>query len=340
MYKKTKTLLSVIAIDGIATTKTGVGNVVFNFFDAFKDITRSTWFDSRNVTLMALTPKILSPGDDINDSRLQFVTEVCEAQNGYVDQFSSFSMSNLQADLWTGGEIDTLTKWQSMALAAASKLDQLARQFDEVIAIAHDTPFCLVRNYLQSQNVKIIWMSHGLGNTFDDEWKTQRVRAENMGVPALMTHQDFFACISEEVKQELIQHYGIPNHQLLNMTNEYHPIASCPDQTAMERLDTIKQRSYGKKVIFAWGRCCYQKGYDVLVPAISQFLKSHQSKEYYVVLLMPTGTGGQEYEEKVLAQAQQIPTEDFHFITEFDEFLPKLMLESLRVLFPAACGVK
>lgn len=331
--KKTKAAVVVTAIDGLVWQVSGVGTVVANFFRTFDQVKKqSTWFDSRDVQLIALAPDFEQSSQYVDGARREEVERICRENNGFMDVFPSpVSPAKNEDELWAGNkDVTTLDQWRGLSLGLAAYLKSLARQFDEILVFAHDAPFCFTRAYLSDRKVRLVWMSHGLGKLFDDKNKPNRTLAEGFGFPRFLFNGDFFAYIGEYYAETLKENYNIPGDNLLPFINEvFETKRECRPPSPSPSHCEILQKIEGKRIILSWGRCAYQKGFDFVLPGVRAFLDQTEGQNCCAVLLMPTGTGDPAYQHKIKAVSSQLADPRLICLFEYDEILPQILMKSV-----------
>lgn len=310
----------VVAIDGIVTLQTGVGVVVQNFITSFSRIIESSKFNSFDTSLICLSPEISVVGSD--EKLKKSTAEKCRLSGGYLKFFPTLAgIPDEQAVLWCGIDDDATERhWVTMSLSLASKLSEISEHYDQLYVFLHDIPFILTRKYLHSKNAKIIWISHGLCALFQDEFLSYRQLTESEGVRIAIENSDYIGHISNYYREVLKQEYNIPDERLIPFINE---IAEDGEEyTESPYIEEVISRSKNKKIIFSWGRCAAQKGFDLLIPAVREF-QSKYPGQYFLVLLMPTETGSEGYVEQIQSEITKLSPEDGMAIFQFDTSLPK-----------------
>lgn len=314
----------VAAHDGLVSMVTGVGVVVNSFVEAFGEI-KSNVFDNTNLELTCLAPYLDSSSEDFNQNITDITKKSCKENNGKLVFIPTFSKGESQRTIWGGPE-----QWKAASLSVASHLNAIQEDYNQLTLFAHDTIFCSVRKYLPNlDKLKIIWIPHSLGLVFKDEFTDEeRIKIEREAIKALTdSKSDIIGHIGEAFGNVLHKDYSVEEDKLMPFINGLYKNSSRFKADKSKRDKDIKDYKIplDKKIIFSWGRCTYQKGYDLLIPAYKKFLEDNPG--HHLILLMPTETSPDEYLNKIKNEVKKLPEESITLIYEFNETLPVSILQ-------------
>jgi len=224
-------------------------------------------------------------------------------------------------------------QWRSASLSLASFLSTL-EGYELIIFLGNDTIFALVGNYLkENKNIAIIWIPHSLGNIFDDEFSNEeRLSIEKDSINLInKTNNHYVGYIGDYLKEILLNEYYCQNEKLLPFKNGIY--IDSRRFTISDKEKKMLLNKYcipmDKKIIFSWGRCVYQKGFDKIIPAFRKFFKDYP--EYHLVLLMPTETSTENYLSKIKEEISQSKNGSVTAIFEFNRLLPIAILEMIQL---------
>ena len=317
----------IAAHDGLQSMLTGGGVMVSSFVEAFPEIKKEIDFlKNKEIDLIGLAPYLKKDSNDFN-IRIQKLTDtICKENRGRLIEISTFSDGSSEKSIW-GNHL----QWRGASLSAASVVNSMENKYDIIYVIGHDTIFSLIGKYLlSSKKIKFIWVPHSLDRVFDDESSSdERIKIEAEAVHAINNNPLFyFGYIGESFRDILIKEYGAKDEKLLSLINGIYGSSQsyflCRDD--IERIKTKYSIPKDKKLIFSWGRCVSQKGYDLIISAYKEFVKKFP--EYHLILLMPTETSEEDYVEKVKNQIKELPQESFTAIYSFDDKLPNYVLQN------------
>lgn len=332
-----KKAVVVSAIDGLATKATGVGTIVFDFVEAFHDIAlQSRWFDRSETHLICLSPEFDLTSTDTRAEQWERVNQICRSTGGFADFYRTTNgPATCVFDLWRGSDTDLMTEvWHEICRSFSEYLNDISFNYDELLVFIHDANFCLVRRFQQSANTRFVWISHSLGSEFDDLYQDVRKEAEAAGIPSLVRAQDYFGFIGKYYERTLLEKYKVPAKQLIPFINEIRPEGKAVDPVMNGHFGRIEELRRERKVIFTWGRCCFQKGFDFVVPGISKFLENDVDDEFFAVFLTPFGAvGDDDFQRSITDHYRTIPSSKAYIVTDFDPQLPSLILSSRSLEF-------
>lgn len=336
-----KTAVVVVAHDGLVSQVTGVGVMVNSFVEAFNEIKyRSNYLRHKDLELICLSPYLSKNSNDFNPKIKEITKNACETTGGRLISIPTFSDGTSQNSIWCGPPyLSCYTQWRGASLSAASYLQSLKEKYKEIILFSHDTIFASVRKYCSEiSNLNMIWIPHSLGKVFEDEFSdTERIKIEESAIQSIVnSKRDFIGYIGKYFKDKLQKDYGVNPSILLPFINGlYKNSIRFALSSSEEKLKEYSIPS-DKKIIFSWGRCVAQKGYDLLIPAYKEFIK--KNKDFHLVLLIPTETSDKRYLDEINSLISSIPPDKVTPVYKFDESLPRSVLShnNLKmVLFPS-----
>src|SRR3989344_8813479 len=129
------------------------------------------------------------------------------------------------------------------------------------------------------KNLNIIWIPHSLGKIFEDEYSNkERIEFEESSINSIMeSNNDYVGYIGDFFRKILNECYFIPDNKLISLRNGLY-------ENSYRYNESYNHKNYlmnkykipkNKKLIFSWGRCVYQKGFDILIPSIKEFLDNN-----------------------------------------------------------------
>lgn len=323
------------AHDGLVSLITGVGVVVNSFLESFEEIkVRTRILRNNKIELLCLAPYLPKSSKDYNSKIEERTRYVCESNSGKLVEIPTFANGN--DDIWDGPN-----QWRSASLSAASYIIAIYHKYDLIILLAHDTIFSSVRTYVSNlHKLKIIWIPHSLGMIFTDEFSSpERLSIEKESIESIQkTKHDDIGYVSHFFRDVLRKEYGVCNKKLVPFINGIYRESSRFNISDSKIASQIKnnQIALNKKIIFSWGRCVYQKGYELLIQAYKKFLIKNPN--YHLVLLIPTSTSPNEYVYKIKKQILMLPEKSVTAIYDFRDTLPYSILHhpNLKiVVFPS-----
>lgn len=332
-----KTGIFVAAHDGLVSLVTGVGVVVNAFIEGFNQIKeRSSMLSGRDIEFICLAPFLDRNSVDYN-KKIRETTEItCMSNNGRLVDIPTFSDGSSQKSIWGGPE-----QWKSASLSVASHLMTRQSDYDSMLLLAHDTIFSSIRKYIpQLDKLQMVWIPHSLGLVFNDEYTDlERLSIEKESITSISrAKNDLIGYIGETSREVLEKGYLVNPKKLVPLINGLYIDSNRFKFSETERQENLRRWNIpvDKKIIFSWGRCVYQKGYDVLIPACKSFLE--KNRDYHLVLLMPTETSTESYLEEIRPMVRNLPRNSVTAIYAFDGTLPYSLLrhQNLHILaFPS-----
>ena len=338
-----RTAVVVAAHDGLVSYVTGVGVMVNWFIEAFHTIRKkSTFLKDKEVELICISPYLKEGSSDFNPRIKEITSKECKSTGGRLVRIPTLSDGSSQASIWCGPtDSSCYAQWNAASLSAASHLKILRDEYDEILLFCHDTIFAAIRRYCPDiKNMRVIWIPHSLGKVFKDEFSdVERIQIEQEAIEAMENSgKDFIGYINQFFKEKLNRDYNVKKGMLIPFINGIYFNSTrylVSPETVRMKFDEYGIPK-GQRIIFSWGRCVYQKGYDLLIPAYKKFLEDN--KGFHLMLLMPVETSTNEYLDRIAYQLSDLPKESFTAISKFDYLLPKCVLshEDLEmVIFPS-----
>src|SRR3989304_2806755 len=140
------------------------------------------------------------------------------------------------------------------------------------------------------------------------------------------SRRDQVGYISSVFHASLRDDYGVPPDTLMPVINGIYLDSRRYSMSDGQRVKLFREHSIpeDKEIIFASGRCVYQKGYDLLVPAAKQFILQHP--EFHLLLLMPKETSIQEYAAGIDRMIADFPAGACTPVNYFSPHLPYAVL--------------
>jgi glycosyltransferase involved in cell wall biosynthesis len=315
--------LVVVSIDGLSSLKSGIGSIVHWFFEAIDEIVASTaQLQHDRWSLHALSPR-LDPGSD--DYSRDVVAEVAAACVRYRGDFRWFDVED-NSSLKSVWSLDKVARWRLMCRSAAAEIRRLAEGRSRVTVLAHGTMFATLRSHLSScPNVQLSYMTHTLGRVFLDANSGSRTSYEDEGFALMRTvPQDKIGFVGTYYRDVLLTAYDRRDQDLVPFQNAVYVrsrrFGELADAGASADLGPVPGN---KRLVFSWGRCVPQKGFDVLIPAFGAFLSRRADPgDWHLVLLAPQEVAAPEYVAMVRDQLRLLPVGSYTLIQRFDPLLP------------------
>lgn len=319
--------LVVVSIDGLCTLKSGVGSIAHWFFEAIDEIVESTEeLRHDRWSLHALSPRLDPASDDHSTEVMDVVTAACHRYRGDFRWFEVEDNSSLK-NVWS---LDKVDRWRTMCTNAAAEIRRLAEGRRRVTVLVHGTMFATLRGHLSSwPNVQLVYMTHTLGRVFLDANSANRTSYEDEGFALMRTApQDRIGHVGTYYRDVLFTEYDRREADLVPFQNAVYVRSRrfgdlTGDGTGLGMVPS------GKRLVFSWGRCIPQKGFDVVVPAFGEFLdRQADPEDWHLVLLAPQEVAGSVYVEQLHEQLGLLPDGSHTLIESFDPLLPFEILAS------------
>jgi glycosyltransferase involved in cell wall biosynthesis len=318
----------VAAIDGLATLESGVGNIVYWFFEELdKVMALVPALRGTNWTLHALSPRIDPASPDFSEHVHGTVSAVCAAHGGTFEWFPVVDDSSIRA-IWA---LEHPSRWDGMCQALADAVRDLCAQHERVTVLLHGVMITALRSYLRDvENAQVILVAHSLGRIFTDNAADERISLEDRAFADMARFpQDRVGYIGPYFRDVLIERYGRSEKHLVPFLN------GLPESSFRfpSELSPAERRAYltrqgvplDKRLVFAWGRCVWQKGHDALIPAFDEF-RRRAGDEWHLVLLMPQEGAPRDYVATVEKLLARVPASSYTAIRRFDAVLPYHLL--------------
>ena len=315
--------LVVVSIDGLCSIKSGIGSIVHWFFEAIDEIVASTArLRHDDWALHALSPHLDQASDDYSSDIVAEVTAACSRYRGDFRWFDVEDNSSLKS-VWS---LDKVDRWRSMCRGAAAEIVKLAEGRRRVTVLVHGTMFATLRSHLSScRNVQLVYMTHTLGRVFLDANSDNRTAYEDEGF-ALMraAPQDKIGFVGTYYRDVLITEYDRRTTELVPFQNAvYARSRLIGDPGGTTTGADLPPATSGKRLVFSWGRCIPQKGFDVVVPAFGEFLdRRADADDWHLLLLAPREVAAGEYVAMLHDQLRLLPADSWTLVERFDPLLP------------------
>ncbi len=328
MQEKSKNVLIIVALDGIASLYSGVGVIVNSIFRGYDEICKNLDFDEKP-DLYAIVPSFDFDSTFYNENVYLSTEKVCKSHGGKVIFLPSLCHGESINVIWSGNSIfDTKLQWESLSVSLASQLAVFEKMYSgQIIVQTHDTLFAGTCKYVDSNRVQICWVPHSLSLVFKDKRHDARIDFETQAIENIVAKRGSIGFISEQTKGLLENCFNVPKERLISFYSGiiYNKI----DEKEEEELRKGLFSKYGipdnKYLIFSWGRCVYQKGIDLIIDGFAK-LQERQKNNFHLVLLCPTETTPTEYLEEVECLLKTLNKESYTFISEYSSQLPPIVL--------------
>jgi glycosyltransferase involved in cell wall biosynthesis len=314
------------AHDGLQSILTGVGVVVNSFVESFYQIrTKSVFLKNNDVELICIAPFIKKDSKDYHPKVRESTINSCKKNNGRLIEISTLSDGSSQRSIWGNP-----SQWRSASLSLATTIRLLEKDYDKIYLFAHDTIFSLVRYYLKDiDKVNIVWIPHSLGTVFEKGCNEERLKIEEEAINSLSKKNgDFIGYIGKSFKEVLEKDYCVNKEKLIPLINGLYLDSDRYNLSLMEKEKIINSYNIpkNKKLIFSWGRCVSQKGFDIIIPAYKKLIEKYDG--YHLVLLMPIETSDKEYVSVIEKEIKDLPPGSVTPIFKFDFGLPYALLKN------------
>jgi glycosyltransferase involved in cell wall biosynthesis len=338
----------VVSIDGLSSLKSGIGSIVHWFFEAIDEIVASTAeLRHDRWSLHALSPRLDPASDDYSKDVVDDVAAACGRYRGDYRWFDVEDNSSLK-NVWSLGNVE---RWRTMCHNAAAEIRRLAEGRRRVTVLAHGTMFATLRSHLAAwPNVQMIYMTHTLGRVFLDANSANRTAYEDEGFALMRTApQDRIGYVGTYYRDVLLTEYDRRETDLVPFQNAVYVRSSRFAELAGGGVGLAAPGTElaapgaepavpgaglgpvpdGKRLVFSWGRCVPQKGFDVVIPAFGDFLSRRaDAGDWHLVLLAPQEVAASEYVATLHEQLRQLPEGSYTLVESFDPLLPFRILES------------
>ncbi|MCD9878942.1 hypothetical protein [Streptomyces guryensis] len=326
----------VASIDGLATLECGIASIVHWFFEEFDDIrAQSPTLQTSDWSLYALSPELDVSSSDYSETVHGIVSSVCKKYGGSFEWFPVADSSSLRS-VWS---LDKPRRWDEMCQSLAASVRQLCARHERVTVLVHGVMLTALRSYLLDiDNVQVVFIAHSLGRVFSDKASDNRTQFEDRAFADMARFpQDRIGYIGPYFKDILTQSYDRTESQLAPFVNGIpkNSFRFPADTESADRKSYLASQGIPleKQLIFSWGRCTGQKGFDALIPAYREFLK-RAPDTWHLVLLMPQEVSPTEYVALLDRQLTELPASSYTVIRHFDAKLPYYLLreEALKIV--------
>lgn len=322
-----RTAIVIAAHDGLQSVCTGVGMVVHSFLQAFEPIASATRVLPTGCwDLYCLAPRLKTSAPDFDADIRRGTENLCSRHGGELIEVETLSDGECQRSVWGG-----VAQWRYTSESAAAGVRRLAARYRKVYCIVHDTIFAGLRIHTKdAENITVLWIPHSFGTVFHDNAVDKiRVAFERESIQALAASPaDRIGYIGNAVKRTLARDYGTPKARMTPFRNRLYPHLPAyridPDDARRRREGAGVPPD--KKLIFAWGRCAPQKGFDLLFSAFRNL--SETVPDCHLVALMPLDTSDAAYVDTIRRQIDGIEPNRVTAIFAFDRHLPAAILRS------------
>lgn len=329
-----KVAIVVCAIDGMESMETGVGVVVNSFIEHFSEAVEAEVSGTQvSVSLHCFFPKMLEGATGLREDLLAITKQKCAETGGDIVCLPTLSDAREWTSMWFGTSMNSvLQQWSFLSREAAKKLDELCERYDRVVAVLHDTPFAATMKYLKSpERLSCVWVPHSLGSIFDID--TDRYEFERHAIQIHTSLHGRVGYVSGFFQTVLREQYGVSQVDMLAFEHVLDLNSSRYQKKFGSRSDFIDLLPTASPLIFSWGRCKPQKGFDLILEAAATFLTDPDFDEYHLALLMPDATAEPDYLNRVKALAEVLPKDRVTIGWEFDPDAPYAVLSSRNLRY-------
>jgi glycosyltransferase involved in cell wall biosynthesis len=316
--------VAVAAIDGLASAECGVASVVRWFFEGIDAIAGLVpALDEAPWDLHAISPRISDSSASYSTSVQQRVEEVCGKHGGRFLWLDNDNDADL-ADVWSH---DDPTRWDAMSASLAREVAGLCTRYAKVTLLVHGVMLADVRSYVPDlANLQVVYVTHSLGRAFTDGTADHRTAMENKAFPAMARHPlDRIGYIGPFFHDVLRTRYGLRAADLVPFLNGIPATATRPADTRPPDGGNPGIPE-GRRLMFSWGRCHPQKGFDVLIPAFTRFRRQDRNRDWHLVALMPQGLTDPAYRATIDTLLADAVPGSVTAVTSFDPQLPLSVL--------------
>jgi glycosyltransferase involved in cell wall biosynthesis len=265
-----------ITYDGIINTMCGVGVISRTFIDIFPEIKNFLKGEGIDLHLHLITPALnknaLGYSDEIKKQSLDVVLEV----GGDIHYIVNGTDGTEQ--------FGTISNWNIISSAAASKSLEIAQIYDKTIVYCVDTPFMytpyfinIQKNAYKQQNIiPLLTLHSDVLSHHPDSIDMQRLGWEASAIKYCALNPNIkIAATSKFLINHLKNHYAIPESQIINLqsginvnSKRYAPISSKKIEKYLQSYNI----PLNKKLIFSVGRAVPYKGFDLLIESFAKVI--------------------------------------------------------------------
>jgi glycosyltransferase involved in cell wall biosynthesis len=326
--------LVVASFDGLVSMRTGVGVVVSAFFEEYQHIAELLKVGKNDIDLYALSPYLQHSADEFDVSIFNATRAVCKQNGGALIEFPSFSKGANRSQIWAPKQKGTsgALQWRSMAVSSAACVETIAARYDRVLVIHHDTILSQLPRYLHSENVNTIWVPHSLAAVFKNDWAITTIPFERNAVKFFRPAKSAVGYISGQFRDKIESMLGEKRKSDDKIT--LYPLSNNFDKITLRKLsqdyveEVLSRYSIpnDKSLVFSWGRCVEQKGWDLLLPELEKVIQTAY-KDCHIVMVVAFKPEANEYQTKIDAILRRLEQHaNITILREFDDLLPNIIL--------------
>lgn len=213
-------------------------------------------------------------------------------------------------------------KWRCAGREAARIISQLKNK--KIIFLAHDISFSFTFFYIpKRKNIFGYFIPHSTGILFKEPI---RLPIDRKTFKLIEEKSHKVGYISEFMRKHLMRDYNVSSRVLVPIKNAL-VIKNKP-----ERPNIIDLKKYNidcaKRIIFSYGRCGSQKGFDILIKAYKRS-KAYLSDDYQLILLAPADITGNVYVNYFSKLVNSVASNKCVWIKDFVDPLPFLKSKNL-----------
>lgn len=204
-----------------------------------------------------------------SENQLAYSQRIVKKYGGSV-HFCSYG--NSEKDFWTP------KSWDNLSQNAANKSIQIARRYNQTLILSNDIPFLHVPLYVErdKHNVNVKSLIALYGSSYihlKEKMNIDRLKWEEKALALPQKYPDIkIANFGKFMQEHFISKYQVrlddfvPYHSSLNLNNQEFQLFS-----EQEITDILKKYKIplNRKLIFAFGRADWIKGFDILLKAVT-----------------------------------------------------------------------
>lgn len=326
-----------IAHDGFTSLYTGVGTVARDFLLSFPSVKQELQDIhpradlSLYVATMKYKPDAFGFSQDVKSQTIKLTEEheniqLVELHNGSAGQEA----------------YGTIDNWRNACISAATFLNTLRSDFDEILAICVDTPFVQVANYFldtyEADKYKFIWMPqstvriHGYGMSSIADQQGQRYIEERFlweksAIDLAKNNNRLrIGYVGAYMRMHLIEAYGAADDTLVSMTNSLYLPRLEQNKRGQDEIEkTISSLGLptDRDLLFSFGRAEPYKGLDLILKNCESLIKQHN---YYVLIFASPYTMEDPYVAELKDLAKKFP-DDIKIVFGLDFITPHYVMQ-------------
>ena len=246
-----KLLVNLCSYDGISTHYSGVGTIIMRYIDAIVNYCTLNNIDYKlNLFTAESYDYTLGYNKKLEDSHKNILnTTIYKVSNGSNGETS----------------FGTIENWKILSSNTADIINNIdCSEYDEVISLLHDTPYCdLVRNIKLSNNHKVVWIPHStvkIHGYSSDEKKSNydldnRFKYEVDAVDYINnTDNVYLGAIGKYIGNHMINEYNLNSNKMLYIFNGEILEHETKYEESSECIKLFKEIEDYDSIILSFGR--------------------------------------------------------------------------------------